>query len=47
MNDAPLDMRMDQDGGMTAKDVVNSYSQKELTLVISRYGRGKMGLAHS
>ena len=38
MNDAPLDMRMDQDGGMTAKDVVNSYSQKELTSVISRYG---------
>ncbi|MDO4739324.1 MAG: 16S rRNA (cytosine(1402)-N(4))-methyltransferase RsmH [Eubacteriales bacterium] len=32
--DAPLDMRMDQTGGMTAADIVNSYSEKELTRVL-------------
>ncbi len=38
MQDAPLDMRMDQSGGMTAEDVVNSYDAKELTRVIRDYG---------
>lgn len=38
MNDAPLDMRMDQEGATTARDVVNTYSKKELASVISRYG---------
>lgn len=32
--DAPLDMRMDQSAGMTAADVVNTYSEKELTRVL-------------
>ncbi len=28
MNDAPLDMRMDQEGATTARDVVNTYSKR-------------------
>jgi 16S rRNA (cytosine1402-N4)-methyltransferase len=38
MADAPLDMRMDADGTLTAKDVVNEYSREELTRIIGRYG---------
>ncbi|MDR1496020.1 MAG: 16S rRNA (cytosine(1402)-N(4))-methyltransferase RsmH [Clostridiales Family XIII bacterium] len=38
MADAPLDMRMDKNGMITAHDVVNRYSVKELTRIISRYG---------
>jgi 16S rRNA (cytosine1402-N4)-methyltransferase len=38
MHDAPLDMRMNRDDSLTAYDVVNDYSRKELTKVIARYG---------
>ena len=38
--DAPLDMRMSQQG-TTAEDIVNSYTQKELFNVISKYGEEK------
>ena len=38
MHDAPLDMRMDPTGGITARDVVNGYSEDELFRVISQYG---------
>ena len=38
--DAPHDMRMSQQG-TTAEDIVNSYSQKELFNVISKYGEEK------
>ncbi len=38
--DAPLDMRMSQQG-MTAEEIVNSYSQKDLFNVISKYGEEK------
>lgn len=38
MNEAPLDMRMSQDDGFTAYEVVNKYSQKELTNLIHKYG---------
>ena len=41
MSDAPLDMRMDTRGEMTAADIVNSYSQSELTRVIRTYGEEK------
>jgi 16S rRNA (cytosine1402-N4)-methyltransferase len=41
MADAPLDMRMDADGSLTARDVVNEYPIKELTRVIRRYGEEK------
>ncbi len=38
MQDAPLDMRMDQSQSLTAGEVVNCYSQEELRDIISRYG---------
>lgn len=38
--DAPLDMRMSQEG-MTAADIVNTYSQKELIRVFRDYGEEK------
>jgi len=42
--DAPLDMRMSQ-SGLSARDVVNTYSQKELFRVIDRYGEEKFASA--
>lgn len=38
MQDAPLDMRMNQDDSFTAYDVVNDYTAKELRDVINKYG---------
>lgn len=39
--DAPLDMRMDQRQEMTAKDIVNGYSEIELYHIIRDYGEDK------
>ncbi len=39
--DAPLDMRMDQRQKMTAKDIVNGYSESDLYRVIRDYGEDK------
>ncbi len=39
--DAPLDMRMDQRQSLTAKVVVNEYSEMELTRIIRDYGEEK------
>lgn len=36
--DAPLDMRMDRDEGLTAADIVNVWSREELKRIISQYG---------
>lgn len=36
--DTPLDMRMDQSTNMTARDIVNGYSEMELFRVIRDYG---------
>lgn len=36
--DAPLDMRMDRTGGLSAADIVNTYSEEELKRVIRDYG---------
>ena len=41
MHDAPLDMRMDEGGGLCAYDVVNTYTASGLTDVIRRYGEEK------
>ena len=38
MHDAPMDMRMNEDDALTAYDVVNSSSEKELTRIIREYG---------
>jgi 16S rRNA (cytosine1402-N4)-methyltransferase len=39
--DAPLDMRMDQRQDITAKDIINDYSEMELYRVIRDYGEEK------
>jgi 16S rRNA (cytosine1402-N4)-methyltransferase len=36
--DAPLDMRMDQGGGVTAAEVLNTYSQADLERILRDYG---------
>jgi len=38
--DAPLDMRMSQDG-ISAYDIINTYSEKELSKIIFEYGEEK------
>ena len=38
LQDAPLDMRLDRDGELTAKQIVNEYSQGEISRVIKDYG---------
>jgi 16S rRNA (cytosine1402-N4)-methyltransferase len=38
MNDAPLDMRMDNRQALTAADVVNSYDEVELADILWRFG---------
>ena len=40
-DDAPLDMRMNQRAGLTAADVVNSYSEEQLADVFYLYGELK------
>ncbi len=42
--DAPLDMRMDQSGGRTADDVVNTYPVAELARVLREYGEERFAL---
>ena len=41
IKDAPLDMRMDQTAPMTAYDVVNGYSERELARILRDYGEEK------
>lgn len=38
MSDAPLDMRMDQEQGLSARDIVNEYSEENLYRIIKDYG---------
>jgi len=47
--DAPLDMRMDQTGGTTAAEVLNTYSVGELARIIRLYGEEKFAsrVAHA
>jgi len=48
-SDAPLDMRMDQSGGLTAADLVNQFSEQELADLIFEYGdeRGARKIARA
>ena len=39
--DAPLDMRMDQELEISARDIVNTYSESEITRIIKEYGEEK------
>lgn len=41
MQDAMLDMRMNQNEGVTAKDIVNNYSKDDLTNIFFKYGEEK------
>ncbi len=41
VEDAPLDMRMDDRQKLTAKDIVNEYSEKELFRIIRDFGEDK------
>lgn len=41
--DAPLDMRMNQEGGRSAADVVNGYSAEQLASIFRLYGELKQG----
>ena len=40
-DDAPLDMRMDRDQEMSARDIVNTWSEDELTRILRDYGEEK------
>ena len=44
MKDAPLDMRMDRNSNFSAYNVVNEYSEEELTLIFRKYGEEKHAL---
>ncbi len=39
--EAKLDMRMDKDNPLTAKEVVNTYSKEQLTNIFEKYGEAK------
>ena len=41
IKDAPLDMRMDQSAPMSAYDVVNGYSERDLARILRDYGEEK------
>lgn len=43
--DAPLDMRMDRSGGMTAADIVNTYPEDKLKEIIFNYGEERFAPA--
>ena len=45
--DAPLDMRMDASAPLTAEDVLNDYSQQELTRILKEYGEERFASAIS
>ncbi|MCM3171108.1 MULTISPECIES: 16S rRNA (cytosine(1402)-N(4))-methyltransferase RsmH [Paenibacillus] len=40
-HDAPLDMRMDQDAFLTAKEIVNEWPEDEIAQILYRYGEEK------
>ena len=43
--DAPLDMRMDRRQKLTAADIINKYSERELAEIFIKYGEEKKGTA--
>ncbi|MBR2563602.1 MAG: 16S rRNA (cytosine(1402)-N(4))-methyltransferase RsmH [Paenibacillus sp.] len=40
-HDAPLDMRMDQDALLTAREIVNEWPEEEIARILYRYGEEK------
>lgn len=47
MKDATLDMRMDPTAPLTAKEVVNTYSEERLKKLIFDYGEERFRGTHS
>lgn len=45
LKDAPLDMRMDMDAALSAKDVVNGYSEEALRRILREYGEERFASA--
>jgi 16S rRNA (cytosine1402-N4)-methyltransferase len=43
--DGPLDMRMDRSGGQSAADIVNSWSEADLTALLRTYGEERFARA--
>ena len=39
--DGPLDMRMDKESSLTAEEIINTYSEKDLTCIFKEYGEEK------
>ena len=44
-HDGPLDMRMDRSQALTADEIVNHYSERELADILARFGEEKPGRA--
>ncbi|MBH5316909.1 16S rRNA (cytosine(1402)-N(4))-methyltransferase RsmH [Paenibacillus sp. GSMTC-2017] len=40
-HDAPLDMRMDRDGDLTAHEIVNTWDERDIARILDRYGEEK------
>lgn len=40
-HDAPLDMRMDREGDLTAREIVNTWEEREIARILDRYGEEK------
>ncbi|HUC93142.1 MAG TPA: 16S rRNA (cytosine(1402)-N(4))-methyltransferase RsmH [Paenibacillus sp.] len=40
-HDAPLDMRMDREGTLTAYEIVNEWEEREISRILDRYGEEK------
>jgi 16S rRNA (cytosine1402-N4)-methyltransferase len=45
--DAPLDMRMDPTGGVTAEEIVATYSEGQLRRIFERYGEEKLAARYA
>ncbi|CAM4145179.1 16S rRNA (cytosine(1402)-N(4))-methyltransferase RsmH [Paenibacillus alkaliterrae] len=40
-HDAPLDMRMDREGDLTAYEIVNTWEERDISRILDRYGEEK------
>ncbi|CAM4509162.1 16S rRNA (cytosine1402-N4)-methyltransferase [Paenibacillus endophyticus] len=40
-HDAPLDMRMDREGDLTAHEIVNTWDERDISRILDRYGEEK------
>jgi 16S rRNA (cytosine1402-N4)-methyltransferase len=45
MRDGPLDMRMDRSQELTAADIVNTYSEKDIADILYQYGEERRSRA--